>query len=521
MSHMDVIKEVVEYEQLLRETTSAHVLKGEYLIRDSHPDVQKILSVDSVARVTNKEILADKIVVEGQLEYNIIYLTKSDDETSRAESVIVSEKFANYLELNGGEHSLLCEVECGIEHIDATIINERKVAVEGILNLNWEVYKKEEFEYVKEIQGSEDIQLLRKDEEINQVKGNKMLELIGKSTMKVTMDKPEIDKILKCNLSLNKKEIKLGEDKVYLGAYCNIEVLYVGKNVNEVYKLEDNVYLSKEEEIVGINADMINTLNLQVSNNQCSVNVDDLGEERIVNIEFIVKGNVKVYSKEKINMIKDAYSINSNLELKKIENEVGTVEGTNSAESIIKENLSFDGDFNVMQVLSSSGMVCITDKVVENGRVKVTGVANVSILFRKDDDSEFIGVCKGEIPYNATIDVKDAKEGMESIVKAHIENIDAVIEGNTIGVRISIVLSAKVCDKAKKLWIVDLEQNKDEVIEKKSSATIYMLGKDDSLWNLAKKYKCTIEQLLRINELENEEVINPGERIIIPGRAIL
>ena len=65
MSQIDVIKENVQYEQLLRESTNNNILKGEYLIKDSHPDVHQILGVDTKATVTNKDILADKVMIEG------------------------------------------------------------------------------------------------------------------------------------------------------------------------------------------------------------------------------------------------------------------------------------------------------------------------------------------------------------------------------------------------------------------------------------------------------------------------
>ena len=39
MSQIDVIKESIQNEQLIRESSTDNVLKGEYLIKDSHPDV--------------------------------------------------------------------------------------------------------------------------------------------------------------------------------------------------------------------------------------------------------------------------------------------------------------------------------------------------------------------------------------------------------------------------------------------------------------------------------------------------
>ena len=60
MSQIDVIKESIQNEQLLRESSTNNVLKGEYLIKDSHPDVYQILGVEAKATITNKETLADR-----------------------------------------------------------------------------------------------------------------------------------------------------------------------------------------------------------------------------------------------------------------------------------------------------------------------------------------------------------------------------------------------------------------------------------------------------------------------------
>ena len=45
MSQIDIVKESIQNEQLLRENSTNNVLKGEYLIKDSHPDVYQILGL--------------------------------------------------------------------------------------------------------------------------------------------------------------------------------------------------------------------------------------------------------------------------------------------------------------------------------------------------------------------------------------------------------------------------------------------------------------------------------------------
>ena len=84
MSQIDVIKESIQNEQLIRESSTDNVLKGEYLIKDSHPDVYQILGIEANSTITNKEILADKIMIEGQINYSVMYLSEDESkETSK------------------------------------------------------------------------------------------------------------------------------------------------------------------------------------------------------------------------------------------------------------------------------------------------------------------------------------------------------------------------------------------------------------------------------------------------------
>lgn len=292
MADIDIVKENVQFEQLLRENNTNSVLKDEYLIPDTHPDVQEILTVEARPMVTNKEIIGDKVVIEGKVEYTVIYLAK--EEGLAVNSVNYNQNFTNNIDLNQGENRVICEAECNIEHIEANIMNERKISIQGIVTVDWELYKSNEFEFVKDIEGNDQVEVLKKTETINKINATEDVELVGKSMIRVGMDKPQISKILKCSLLLHKKEIKITEDKVYLGCYCKLNILYKGEDSKEIIPLEDDIYLSKEEEINGITSDMIPTVSYEISNNDLMLEEDDLGEIRIINDELVVRANVKI-----------------------------------------------------------------------------------------------------------------------------------------------------------------------------------------------------------------------------------
>lgn len=519
MADIDVIKENVQFEQLLKEDSSNCVLKDEYLIPDTHPDVEEILTVECKPMIMNKEVVGDKILLEGKVEYTVIYLARED--SLAVNSVDYSQKFTSSIDLSPSEHKVICEAECKLEHIEASIMNERKISIQGIFEIDWELYKSNEFEFVKDIEGNDDVEVLKKTETINRISASDDIELNGKSMIRVGMDKPQINKILNYSIMLHKKEVKILDDKVYVGCYCKLNVLYKGDNCKDVISLEDDVYLSKEQEMSGITADMTPSVSFELLDNELMLEEDDLGEVRIINTEFIVKAHVKVFSKENIDIVKDAYSPECLLDLKKDEYEVGILQGINNTESLVKDNIQLtDSDLRPEQIISSNAAVILTDKEIAQDKVIVEGIIKADILYKTADEEKYLSDIKAEIPFSSMIDIAGAKEGMKAIIRAGLESIEAAIEGNTIAVKANLFLSGKILYEINKEFISDIIEEEGEKPEKKASITIYVVGEGDSLWGLAKKYSTTLEQLKSINEIEDEDCIEPGQKLIIPGRAI-
>jgi LysM repeat protein len=248
---------------------------------------------------------------------------------------------------------------------------------------------------------------------------------------------------------------------------------------------------------------------------------DDLGEIRIINDEFIVKANVKIFSKENIDMIKDAYSNKCLIELKKDECEVGILHGANISESIVKYNIQLnENDLKPEHIMSTSAAIILMDKQVMRDRVVVEGIIKADVLYKTTDDEKYLSSVKAEIPFSAMIDILGADENMKSIVKGNLESIDATIEGNSIAIKATIILSGKILYEMNKEFISDIVEEEGDMPEKKASITIYVVGAGDTFWDLAKKYNTTVADLIKINKIEDTEHIELGQKLIIPGRAI-
>lgn len=519
MASMDVIKENIHFQQLLKENISSTDLKDEYVIPDTHPDVKELLSIEGNIIVINKEISGNKAIVEGRAEYTILYIPREDN--CSVNSVNYAENFTSYLNIEEDEHKVICEVECKLEHIEAKIINERKISIEGLVKLDWELYKDVDFDYVKDIEGNNQVQLLKKTESISRLTSNKEVELIGKSMIRISMDKPQVEKILQASMNIHKKEIRLADDKLYLGCYCKVNIIYLGMESQELISLEDDIYISKEEEAIGITSDMNSTVSYEIQNKDIGLEDDDLGETRIINIEFLVKANAKIFSNQSIDVIEDAYSPTFPLELKKNEYEIGIVHGIQSLESVIKDNLNLkEGDLKPEHIIGVIGRTKSIEKNITNDKIILNGIINLNVIYKTLDEEILFHDINGEIPFTVVVEMLGVNEEMKSIVKCDIEDIYVSLEANTIAVKVTLSTLIKVFYEVKRFFISDAVEGESESVGKKPSVTIYVVNKNDTLWNLAKKYKTTVEELVRLNSIENPDSIFPGEKLIIPGNAI-
>ena len=62
---------------------------------------------------------------------------------------------------------------------------------------------------------------------------------------------------------------------------------------------------------------------------------------------------------------------------------------------------------------------------------------------------------------------------------------------------------------------IDFDETADVSDRSFASAVIYVVQREDSLWSIAKQYNTTIDDILLLNDIENPELIYPGQKLLI------
>lgn len=518
---MELIKENIECEQLLDEKSCDNSIQEEHVIPDTHPDVNEVLLIDAKPLIVNKEVFQDKVSLEGQVEYTILYLAKEEESTG-IYSVTYVDKFSNDINIPGAEHKMVCDIDCYVENVVCEIVNERKIRIRAVIKSKAEVYKSYDFEVIKDITGFEDVQLLKDSATVDKIVGTVSADLAAKTQLQVSMDKPQIGNILKCDINIHKKDVRIMEGKVFVEAFALVTILYRGKDIRDIVYLEDNVHISKEVEASNVNPTMDNYTDFKIESVEVNVKEDDLGENRIVDLEASIKSNTKVMYKEAMDIIEDAYSPSCIMQMSKKDYELNVMYGHAANQNIVKYNIELDNDTpKVSQVIVCCGKTCIINKKLVEDKVVVEGVVNVDVLYRTLDENKYLYTVSEEIPFNCSVEVPGCKIDMQCIAKASLENIDASIEADTIAIKAVVDVYSRVNYVTHKEFLVDMNAVEGELPKKKASLTIYVIQHGDTLWKIAKKYATTIDDLVKLNNIEDPDIVRLGDKLIIPGRAII
>ena len=94
------------------------------------------------------------------------------------------------------------------------------------------------------------------------------------------------------------------------------------------------------------------------------------------------------------------------------------------------------------------------------------------------------------------------------------ENLNVIQNGQDIEVRITLEVNTNIEDTAN-LNIISNIVDEDLDASNLDSINIYIVKEGDTLWSIAKRYRTSVEKILKTNSIENADVISVGQKILI------
>ncbi len=504
---VDVTKESVVLNKIVGQKNETIMVEGDLIVPDVKPDILNTINTTGNVCIYKKEVLDGKVRIDGNVNVYVIYLADNEEESIRSLNTNID--FTQVLDFEGCNSDMSVDENVSVKSIECKILNGRKINVKATLQFEMEVYSNENVDIIKQINNIQDIQSLESDLRINSLVGEGCSKAYAKDTI-VIENIDNLAEILKVDLCIVNKDIKISYNKVLGKADIAVKMMYLTED-NRIKMVESKIPVMGFVDIENIDESNICDMKYKLKNIVVKPNSV---EEHSVYIEVEVELYCRVYENKEIKLIQDLYSPSECLSFNQrsvntMSNKCGIKDVCNIRERImvpeINGNEIYDVDIKPI----------ILNKNITNSKVMYEGEIEVNFIFAAKNVAG-IDVKQVKLPFNFNIDAQDINQNMNIDTKVEIINQDFIVGSDgAIDSKIDLEFSLNMSNTIK-INIID-EVNIDETRDRQIySMVIYFVKPGDTLWNIAKKFRSTISDIARVNNIEDVNKIYAGQQLFIP-----
>lgn len=504
---VDVSKQMITVNRLVSHQNQTIIVEGDIIVPDVKPDVLNVMDTVGNVCIYKKEVQDAKVKWDGAIQLNIIYLADTDQDSIRGISNLLD--FSQSMPIEDCRAGMNMRSNITIQNIEVKVLNGRKLNVKVMLNMEAFIYSNEEIPILKEVKNVEEIQTLSSHMQINNLIGTGCCKASAKDTIHIDENFPLVE-ILKTEIKVCNPQTKVSYNKLLLKADANVKIMYLAEN-GEIKTISENIPIMgfldmnhvSENQLINSYYEIKNMVIMPNSSEQHSIMVD---------IEFEICCDVTDFTD--IEFIQDMYSPIAKVSFK--QKEVTTMMNKQILQQTcnINENMTIP-ELENEQIYDVEVIPIIEQANVLEGKIVYEGNINLNFIF-STNTSAGITTQAYRLPFTYTIE--NGQINHNKMINTQISLIDSDFSSMTNGMvncKIGMLFTIETYNHAN-IRIMDEVTIEENDAFTNPSMIIYIVKDGDTLWNIAKRYQTTVEELEQMNSLKNSNQLTIGQKLFIP-----
>jgi len=503
--NIETINEKVKACKYVGHENIIEVVEGDVIVPDIKPDILSLINVDGNVFITKKEVQDGKVKLDGAVEVFALYV--ADDEKASIKGINALLNFNESIDVSGATEGMLSVVGYKLIGIEHKILNSRKISVKCSIEIDIKIVGEEEVTITKDILEPGNIQYIKDKICISELVGASCQNVDIKENIMLDECNPPISEILKTKLNIVNCGYKISYNKVLVKADLKLNMVYVADNESmAIESFNTLVPVTGFIDLNGVSDKDIIAVDTTINSAYIKPIYQDLKANGI-SAEVQIEVCAKAYRNKEMEVLSDLYNpiYELNIENRKIALNQNT--DLKSEEIDLSQMLTIP-ELSNATLLDVNVIPTINEMKKSGNRITIEGNANLDILFF-DREKKKIDIKKIELPFQKTFDA------VCEDINILISNLEYNLRDNG---QLELKLLLKVlCEDVCKvnLNLIDkIEQTEVKNIPV-ASLVIYYVQPGDTLWNIAKKFKTTVELIKNSNNLK-DDMIYPGQQLIMP-----
>lgn len=492
-------------------------LEEDFNVPDAKPDVELIIQSRERVSVEHTRVETGRLYIDGFMEVSILYL--DDTKERQLHRLDAKLPFEETISMEGLEAGDDVRLRHETEDLNVALINSRKLAIRALLSFEASVDEIYDMSAAVEVQTKAELCERRKKLEMMQLEVQKKDILRLKEEVQLAPNKPNIREILWDYIQLRGCRIQLREGSLAVSGKLFLFVLYRSEEESGANQWMEQI-LPFEGEVAcsGCHEELIPDIETALAQAELQAKEDTDGELRIFHLEGILELGIRLYGNEEAEILEDVYSPEKELLLTTSEEIYESFVMKNVSKCKTSGRIRIQGAKpRILQICHINGSIKVDQTEITDDGIRIEGAVPVSILYISADDSMPFAVLEGTVPFSHFAEVPGVDKRCRFTLTTALEQLSATMaDSEEIEVRLTASLDLFVVRPVRQTCIREIAEQDYELacLEAVPGITGYIVQDSDTLWEIAKAYFLTPEQIMQMNGLESEEV-KKGDRLIL------
>ena len=512
---MELKKEDVQVLRKKSEATTQVTFDVDYNVPDVKPDIGRMIQNKGDISVDEVRLNDGQAFLKGNLHVDLLYVEDGEGKVCSLTAVLPMEETLNLEGIANGDKMCL---KWEIEDLSLHLIHSRKLNIKAVVTLAASV---DELTGIRLPENTDDdtVSVKKKQMKLLSLSVHKKDTLRLKEEITLASNKPNIAELLWYTMEIRGLDLRPEDNMIKAKGELAVFAMYTGDDEdNAVQWLEHSIPFSGQVECSGCTPEMIPDIESAVINQSLEVKPDADGEERILQADVVLELDMKMYREEDHEVILDIYTPFRQCIPEGRPEILESLLIRNFSRCRLSDRIEVkETQGKILQLCHSQGKIK-TDKtkIIKDG-IQAEGVLLLKILYIVGNDAMPFYSMEAMIPFSHVVEARGIKEGCRYHLHTELEQLSTtMLDSNEIEIRATVGLNVLVICPQEEMII---DKVKEEPLDKEKvrsmpGITVYIVKSGDTLWDIAKKFYTTTEEICRVNNIENQQ-ISEGQPLLL------
>ena len=485
-----------------------HTLEFDVNMPDYCDGIQRVLRFEATPYVSGKTVNGRNLSIEGNVCFSIIYC----DDCGRVHTYRHIAPYIKNIDFSDEVSDCNLTVQPKCSYLKAKAVSSHKVEVQNVIALCVKGFCCKKTDIICEIE-SDNIFYNRaekySDSPVNFAEKN----IVFEEELSIGASQPAVCDIIRYDLRPVVLSHKIVNERVVVKGELCVDVLYSADNCSITEKFSTTVPFSQIVDVLGLS-----------DNCSCDVSAytvfadikprssfDGDAHSFLLNAKVCIK--IDAMCHEEIPIIFDAYSSKCDLDIK-YENVTSANIVDNLREHYLCEKDIEFTDGEMCEIVDLWCSANVLGSRIEENNIIITGVVNICMLCKNHEDE--LNFFERPFDFEYRYPTHSLSQNIMCEPQVSVVNCLHSFSGdNRLNLRVELDISAPLVEINNYNAITDLNvvnsksDNKNEF-----SLIIYFACRGESVWDIAKSYKSSPEEIIKINGVDS--VLAEDKALLIP-----